>query len=78
MGISDKYECDGQMSLFGFMENKSWNPVEAYAGRGSGFCGGKDRIRNYFSENHSISERADFLKKSMALVGLDLLQKKNV
>ena len=43
----DNYRCDGQMSLFAFIEDNSWNPVEAYAHRGSGFSGGKERIKDY-------------------------------
>ena len=65
----DNYRCDGQMSLFAFIEDDSWNPIEAYAHRGSGFSGGKERIKEYFSENSNINDRAVFLKKEYGTGG---------
>lgn len=67
----DNYECDGQMNLFDFIEPKEnkFNPYETLALRGTGFVGGMKRVLNYFSESHTLQEKAKFLKKEYGLGG---------
>ena len=43
--------------------------VNADLTHGSGFAGGKGRILNYWQENHSSKEKADFLKKEYGTGG---------
>lgn len=38
--------------------------------RGSGISDGKKRIYNFFNENNSLQERAEFLKKNMEQEGI--------
>lgn len=59
------YEVDGQLSIFDLIEseNKAFNPLEALALRGTGFSGGIGRVKAYFSENRTITDKAKFLKK---------------
>ena len=49
--IGDNYECDGQMSLFDFIQddnNIQFNPLEALALCGTGFVDGMDRVYKFF------------------------------
>ena len=59
------YEVDGQLSIFDLIEteNKVFNPLEALALRGTGFRDGMKRVKGYFNENHTITDKAKFLKK---------------
>ena len=72
------YEVDGQLSIFDLIEteNKSFNPLEALALRGTGFCNGMKRVKEYFSGNHTISEKAKFLKKEYGIGGFGSPTKK--
>lgn len=65
------YKVDGQLSIFDLIEteNKPFNPLEALALRGTGFVDGMKRVKAYFSENHTISEKAKFLKKEYGIGG---------
>ena len=65
------YEVDGQLSIFDLIEteNEPFNPLEALALHGTGFVDGMKRVKAYFSENHTISEKAKFLKKEYGLGG---------
>ena len=67
------YECDGQMSLFDFIQDDKPNkfqPLEALALRGTGFENGMDRVYKFFTQgNHTIQEKAQFLKKEYGLGG---------
>lgn len=67
----DKYECDGQMSIFDLEEptETKFNPLEALALCGTGFHDGMKRVLQYFSEKHSIKEKASFLKKEYGICG---------
>ena len=61
------YEVDGQLSIFDLIEteNEPFNPLEALALRGTGFRDGMKRVKAYFNENHTISEKAKFSKKGI-------------
>lgn len=71
------YQADG----FDYQELAMFitqDEVDAVLGSGSSMSGGKQRIINYFSENHSPQEKADFLKneygqggRSHAISGAD-------
>ena len=65
------YEVDGQLSIFDLIEtgNEPFNPLEALALHGTGFVDGMKRVKAYFSENHTISEKAKFLKKEYGIGG---------
>ena len=65
------YEVEGQMSIFDLLqtENDEFNPLEALAMHGSGFHGGMKRIYVYFMENHSMKDKAMFLKKEYGIGG---------
>lgn len=67
----DKYEYDGQMSIFDLEEptETKFNPLEALALHGTGFHDGMKRVLQYFTENHSIKEKASFLKKEYGIGG---------
>lgn len=60
-----------QLDIFSFLEpqKKPFNPIEEYIKHGSGFSGGKQRIIKYFAENHTISEKAEFLKSEYGIGG---------
>lgn len=61
---------EGQTTIYDFFLNqKKYDPVEAYAKRGSGFEGGKKRIFNFFNENQNANERAKFLQKEYGTGG---------
>lgn len=72
---------DGQMSIFDFPEcipagmariihgAESRKIEEQVILRGSGFRGGKDRIREFFARNSSRKEQADFLKNEYGVGG---------
>ena len=60
----------GQLSLFEFLQaENTFNPLEALALCGTGFQDGMTRVRNYFSEDHSISDKVSFLKKEYGIGG---------
>ena len=64
-----------QVSIFDFIEDssrKEFNPVEEYASRGSGFVGGKERIREFFMKNHGTKEREEFLKDEYGVGGFGM------
>lgn len=73
------YEVDGQLSIFDLIEteNKPFNPLEALALHGTGFVDGMKRVKAYFSENHTISEKAKFLKKEYGIGGFGSPTKKS-
>ena len=54
-----------QMELF----PKEFNPIEEYAKLGSGISGGKERIKDFFEHNKSLSERIEFLKNEYGTGG---------
>lgn len=72
------YEVDGQLSIFDLIEteNEPFNPLEALALRGTGFVDGMKRVKAYFSENHTISGKAKFLKKECGIGGFGSPTKK--
>ena len=72
------YEVDGQLSIFDLIEtdSKPFNPLEALALHGTGFVDGMKRVKAYFSENHTISEKAKFLKKEYGIGGFSSPTKK--
>ncbi len=64
-----------QLDIFSFLEpqeRKEFNPIEEYANLGSGFCGGKERIVEFFRNNNSITDRANFLKKEYGIGGFGI------
>ena len=65
------YSVDGQISMFDLMETEtsSFNPLEALALHGTGFVDGMKRVTEYFSQNHTMAEKASFLKKEYGLGG---------
>lgn len=70
MNWSD-YSVDGQISMFDLIENEtnSFNPLEELALHGTGFVDGMKRVTEYFSQNHTMAEKASFLKKEYGLGG---------
>lgn len=72
-----KYNCDGQMSLFDFIDSpaeENYTDIEAklYKDtilRGSGFANGKTRICKYFEDEADTKKRADFLKQEYGVGG---------
>lgn len=72
------YEVEGQLSIFDILktEKESFNPLEALALHGSGFHGGMNRIYVYFMENHSMKEKARFLKNEYGIGGFGCPVKK--
>lgn len=69
---------DGQISIFDLIkpESEEFNPLEELALHGTGFVDGIKRVTEYFSENHTISEKAKFLKKEYGLGGFGSPTKK--
>ena len=65
------YSVGGQISMFDLMETEtsSFNPLEALALHGTGFVDGMKRVTEYFSQNHTMEEKASFLKKEYGLGG---------
>lgn len=65
------YEVEGQISIFDLLqaENEEFNPLEALALHGSGFSGGMKRIYVYFMQNHSLKDKAIFLKNEYGIGG---------
>lgn len=61
----------GQMSIFDLIEttDNKFNPLEELALHGTGFCDGMKRVFNYFSENHTLQDKAKFLKKEYGIGG---------
>lgn len=60
----------GQLSIFEFLRVEiEFNPIEALALCGTGFQDGMTRVRNYFSEDHSIADKVSFLKKEYGIGG---------
>lgn len=49
-----------------------FNPIRDFALHGSGFSGGKERILNFFSQNHKPKEEIDFLKKEYGTGGFGI------
>lgn len=70
------YDCEGQMSIFDLIDNKLFNPLEALALRGTGFVDGMSRVHKYFSENHSMQDKAKFLKDEYGCGGFGSPTKK--
>lgn len=60
-----------QMSILDFLNEtkEKFNPIAAYALKGSGFSHGKERIREFFVQNSKKSERIAFLKKEYGVGG---------
>lgn len=73
------YEAEGQLSIFDLIEpaESKFNPIEALALHGSGFHGGMKRIYVYFMENHSLKDKAMFLKKEYGIGGFGSPVKKS-
>lgn len=65
------YSVDGQISMFDLMETEtsSFNPLEELALHGTGVVDGMKRVTEYFSKNHTMAEKASFLKKEYGLGG---------
>ena len=75
----DNYSCDNQMSIFDFIQQESsetFNPLKALVLHGTGFSGGMDRVRNYFSQNHTLKDKAKFLKDEYGVGGFGSPDKK--
>lgn len=51
------------------MCKEEFNPLKAFAKRGTGFLDGKKRIYKFFLENKNNKERVDFLKKEFGTGG---------
>lgn len=73
MGVFDKYECDGQISLFDIIEPPKVNKLEVYLEEailhGTGFAGGKKRVEELYQKNMTPSERTSAIKKEYGLGG---------
>jgi hypothetical protein len=71
-------ELIGQMSLFESTEptiqSVPLSEVDRELMRGSGFCGGKKRIYNYFRAEHTQTEKANFLKNEFDIGGHSALR----
>ncbi|WP_370650994.1 DEAD/DEAH box helicase family protein [Acetobacterium sp.] len=70
------YQADG----FDFQEPAMFitqDEVDAVLFKGSGMSDGKQRIINYFSENHSPQEKANFLKNEYATGGKGILLRRD-
>lgn len=71
------YECEGQINIFQFIgQRQQFNPLEALALTGTGFSNGMKRVYNYFSEDHTLEEKAQFLKKEYGAGGFGTPTKK--
>lgn len=62
---------EGQLSIFDFVgkENEEFKPLEVLALRGTGFRDGMKRIVEYFAENHTMKEKAKFIKNEYGIGG---------
>lgn len=58
-----------QLSLFDLLDKPKFDPVEAYALKGSGFYGGINRIKEFFKTHADKKERVAFLKKEYGTGG---------
>lgn len=70
----NNYECDGQMSIFDFVETEkpkyeAEHIMECEILSGSGFQGGKERIFYFFMNHTEEKERVAFLKKEYGIGG---------
>lgn len=67
----NKYECDGQLSFDDFIQidKSEFNPLEALALCGTGFVDGMKRVHKFFTEQHTLQEKAQFLKKEYGIGG---------
>lgn len=72
------YECEGQLSIFDFIESENTEKTSQKTVadieireilKGSGFENGKKRIFDYFNENHTNEEYIQFLKKEYGVGG---------
>lgn len=54
-----------QMELF----QREFDPIEKYTKLGTGVSGGKERIKDFFEHNKSLSERIEFLKNEYGTGG---------
>lgn len=65
-----------QLNIFSFLDKpteiKTFNPIEEFTLRGSGFANGKKRIQNFFLSNNSISDRVKFLKNEYGVGGFGM------
>lgn len=65
-----------QLDIFSFLDKptevKTFNPIEEFALRGSGFANGKKRIQNFFLSNNGISDRVKFLKNEYGVGGFEM------
>lgn len=71
--------CVGQMSLFDLFpteQSENFNPISAYAMKGSLFQNGKQRIFEYFSANKNKADRIAFLKKEYGVGGFGFVTDK--
>lgn len=60
------------MSIFDYMQDdepEKFNPLEALALHGTGFVNGMKRVHQFFLEEHTLQEKAQFLKKEYGLGG---------
>lgn len=76
MSVFDKYECEGQMSLFDLIETQEQpkadiekNYLEDAIMRGTGFVDGKKRVYELYQKNMTPSDRANAIKKEYGLGG---------
>ena len=71
----DDYICDGQISMFDFTNDASdntdieFNPLKSLALHGTGIRNGMKRIKEYFSESHTLREKVAFLKSEYGTGG---------
>jgi hypothetical protein len=71
----DDYICDGQISMFDFTNDASdntdieFNPLKSLALYGTGIRNGMKRIKEYFSESHTLREKVAFLKSEYGTGG---------
>lgn len=76
MSVFDKYECEGQMSLFDLIEPQEQpkadiekNYLEDAIMRGTVFVDGKKRVYELYQKNMTPSDRANAIKKEYGLGG---------
>lgn len=74
------YSCSGQMDIFDFLEDKNnakeFNSLKALALHGTGIRNGMKRIKEYFSESHTLREKVAFLKSEYGTGGFGSCDKK--
>ncbi len=85
--LSANYECEGQLSIFDIVGSFTtattpsvmplpYDFMNDLVNYGSLSVNGKQRIFNFFSENHSMSEKVDFLKEEYGIGGFSGRQNK--